>query len=186
MNFKKLLLPVTVFVTLLAACKKDNSESNNGNNNDHLCAGGPYSYKADSFVIIIPTAFTPNGDGKNDMLRPVINGPDSSISGFHFSVTDRTGATIYETTDLHDSGWDGYGYIDGKRANDYNYSANLTYTYAGKTTDTCSYIFCLRMDANNCPIAVTKDVSKYRFEDQYDMSIGESVFPTNEIFCSQQ
>ena len=53
--------------------------------------------------ILVPTAFTPNGDGKNDILLPVPVG----ITHFgYFSVFNRLGQLIYHTTTLY-QGWDG-------------------------------------------------------------------------------
>jgi len=52
-----------------------------------------------------PTAFTPNGDGKNDQFRPVFKN-----GGYHrfsvFRVTNRWGQTVFETTNNR-NGWDG-------------------------------------------------------------------------------
>ncbi|TAF55566.1 MAG: hypothetical protein EAZ62_02230, partial [Sphingobacteriia bacterium] len=53
--------------------------------------------------IFIPTAFTPNGDGKNDVLRPTTVG----ISVLNqFQVYNRWGRLLYSTTTLG-QGWDG-------------------------------------------------------------------------------
>jgi gliding motility-associated-like protein len=53
--------------------------------------------------IYVPNAFTPNGDGKNDMLRAIPVG----IKLFNsFTVYDRYGHTIFTTTNAS-NGWDG-------------------------------------------------------------------------------
>lgn len=52
---------------------------------------------------IIPNAFSPNGDGVNDLFRPVINcTPDI----FLMQILDRGGQIIFETT-AYDHYWDG-------------------------------------------------------------------------------
>jgi gliding motility-associated-like protein len=51
----------------------------------------------------VPNAFTPNGDGRNDILRPVLPG---NIVWFRFAVYNRWGQKVYETETLH-QGWDG-------------------------------------------------------------------------------
>ena len=51
----------------------------------------------------VPTAFTPNNDGKNDLLRPVVNG---GIVAFIFRVYNRYGQPVFETTTAG-TGWDG-------------------------------------------------------------------------------
>ena len=54
-------------------------------------------------VVAFPSAFTPNGDGLNDVFR-VVNGYDISL--FHFTVLNRWGQKVFETVDPH-RGWDG-------------------------------------------------------------------------------
>jgi hypothetical protein len=45
--------------------------------------------------ILVPSAFTPNGDGKNDVIRPVLLG----ISKLHFfSIYNRWGQLLFTTT----------------------------------------------------------------------------------------
>jgi len=51
----------------------------------------------------IATAFTPNGDGKNDLFRPLLFSP---VTGYKFSIFNRYGQLIFQTKDLQ-KGWDG-------------------------------------------------------------------------------
>jgi len=53
-------------------------------------------------VFWVPDAFTPNGDGLNDLFIPVMRG----IANYHCCVFDRWGNLIFETYDLN-AGWDG-------------------------------------------------------------------------------
>ncbi len=55
--------------------------------------------------IFIPNSFTPNGDQKNDVFFPVINGFDQ-CKGFNFWIFDRWGNLVEHMTDRNDS-WDG-------------------------------------------------------------------------------
>ncbi len=53
--------------------------------------------------IIVPTGFTPNGDGKNDIIKPIPFG----ISKLNFfSIYNRWGQLLFFTTELN-KGWDG-------------------------------------------------------------------------------
>lgn len=53
--------------------------------------------------IYVPTAFTPNGDGNNDILRPVIRGVQSIT---YFRIFNRAGNLLFQTT-TDRAGWDG-------------------------------------------------------------------------------
>ena len=53
--------------------------------------------------IIVPKAFTPNGDGHNDFLQPVLL---NVLELKYFRVFDRWGKIVFETNDLNKS-WDG-------------------------------------------------------------------------------
>ncbi len=70
--------------------------------------------------IFVPNAFTPNGDGNNDVL--FVRG--RFISELDFKVFDRWGEKVFETTDQA-VGWDG--------------------TYQGKAVDPAVYVYHLRV-----------------------------------------
>lgn len=53
--------------------------------------------------IFIPTAFTPNHDGKNDLLKPI---PVGIVSIDYFRVYNRWGQMLYSTSQIG-QGWDG-------------------------------------------------------------------------------
>ncbi len=57
-------------------------------------------------VIVIPTAFTPNGDGRNDLFRPSVSGGAVTIRTF--TVFDRWGRIVWDQQPGSPSvGWDG-------------------------------------------------------------------------------
>jgi len=53
--------------------------------------------------IFVPTAFTPNGDGVNDLFRPIGVGIKSIE---YFRVYNRWGQLVFSTT-INGHGWDG-------------------------------------------------------------------------------
>ena len=52
--------------------------------------------------LFIPNAFSPNGDGNNDLFK-VVGGP---FEFFHLSIYNRWGTLVYES-DNESDGWDG-------------------------------------------------------------------------------
>ncbi len=72
-------------------------------------------------VMAVPTGFSPNGDGINDMLFVL----GSFYKDLHFTVYDRWGQVIFETSDRN-TGWDGK--FKGKDVGSGVYAYKLTYT----------------------------------------------------------
>ena len=54
-------------------------------------------------AVWMPTAFSPNGDGLNDVLRPFVAGAYELL---RFSIFDRAGNQVYASTQA-EAGWDG-------------------------------------------------------------------------------
>ncbi len=82
------------------------------------------------FLVFIPNAFTPTGDGINELFKPSIYGED--ISSYSFRIWDRWGTEVFYTTDP-EKGWDG-----SHQGSDY-YSATQAYVYhvivGGRSTE---------------------------------------------------
>ncbi len=61
-------------------------------------------------IAVLPTGFTPNGDGLNDQFKPITQfiqeGEFLNLNSFAFSIFNRWGEKIYETTNPAE-GWDG-------------------------------------------------------------------------------
>ncbi|MDP4149691.1 MAG: DUF5107 domain-containing protein, partial [Bacteroidota bacterium] len=65
--------------------------------------GSPARVRFAAINIYVPRVFTPNGDGTNDVLKPILVG----IAQFHyFSVYNRWGNLVFTTQDAN-IGWDG-------------------------------------------------------------------------------
>jgi gliding motility-associated-like protein len=88
--------------------------------------------------VSFPTAFTPNGDGKNDVFRPI-------FEGFHrfsvFRVVNRWGQTVFETTNSNGH-WDG--------------------TLNGEPQDLGVYFYMLKYDCNNETVIEKGEVTLIR------------------------
>ena len=76
--------------------------------------------------VAIPTGFTPNGDGTNDVLH-VLGGPFKEVD---FRIYNEWGNLIYSTTDPN-AGWDGTYQGKNQPGGVYVYTATGT-TVAGK------------------------------------------------------
>lgn len=74
--------------------------------------------------IFVPTAFTPNGDGKNDYVRPI---PVGITHMDYFRIYNRWGQLVYSSTDTEGPGWDGK--IKGKE------QATATFVWIVRGTD---------------------------------------------------
>jgi gliding motility-associated-like protein len=74
----------------------------------------------------VPNAFSPNGDGENDVLFVL----GAGIAKMSLVIYNRYGQKVFETTDQL-LGWDGYH--DGKPANPGVFVYYLEYTYIGGT-----------------------------------------------------
>ncbi|WP_153797913.1 T9SS type B sorting domain-containing protein [Foetidibacter luteolus] len=77
--------------------------------------------------LYVPTGFTPNGDGRNDVLKVI---PAGTLRFDFFAVFNRAGQRLFYTKDYH-KGWDGY--INGNPAPAETYIAYAVATdYKGK------------------------------------------------------
>ena len=82
------------------------------------------------YDIILPNAFTPNGDGINDTIRPVYN----CMTEVQMSIYDTWGSLVYSESSDIIYGWDGT--IDGNPAENGNYIMVVrAVSLNGKTID---------------------------------------------------
>jgi gliding motility-associated-like protein len=84
----------------------------------------------DRKCLFIPNAFSPNGDGINDIFIPVSGCAD--ISGFIMLIFNRWGELIFESHDFS-IGWDGL--VNGIPCPVDVYSYNITYQTVGGITE---------------------------------------------------
>ncbi len=73
-------------------------------NSDVGCGSSSSSAKVKVYKdVFVPSAFTPNSDGKNDLFRVIAA---DNYKQFKLLVYNRWGQAIFETTDIN-KGWDG-------------------------------------------------------------------------------
>ena len=80
-------------------------------------------------TVALPNAFTPNGDGKNDIFRPITQG-NHAIK--QFLIVDRWGKKVYESTKIKE-GWNGT--LNGEDQDIGTYYYIFRYICEGKTMD---------------------------------------------------
>jgi len=78
-------------------------------------------------IIAVPTAFTPNGDGQNDILYVL----GSGFSEFELLIFNRIGELVFQTSDI-DVGWDGTFKGKKQEMDVYNYYLTGTCIYGQK------------------------------------------------------
>ncbi|MDP2384874.1 MAG: gliding motility-associated C-terminal domain-containing protein [Bacteroidota bacterium] len=76
--------------------------------------------------LFVPDAFSPNGDGVNDMLQVFIN--KTCVKGFSLLIFDRWGEKIFESSDIN-TFWDG--------------------TYKGQALNNAVFVYYLNISFNN-------------------------------------
>jgi gliding motility-associated-like protein len=81
----------------------------------------------EEYTIDVPLAFTPNGDGNNDLIHVRGWGLKQLIE---FKIYNRWGQCIFETDDLH-KGWDGTFQGKKQEADTYAYTVKAL-TYGGR------------------------------------------------------
>jgi len=184
MGRKKILIGAIGMITLLALfsqCKKSKDSGASTTTVDSNCNKQISIFSTDSTAITLPTAFSPNGDGRNDLYRPVILYPNK-ISNFSLSIYKLGGVLVYQTNNTN--GWDGID-INGKKSTDYKYQVKVSFTNAsGIKVDTCTYLFLLSDSPAGCLNDVATDKASYFFEDQFNPFTGKMAYSTNEILCN--
>jgi len=99
--------------------------------NDTICKNITISNQRSSCTLFLPNAFTPNDDGKNEILRPEVKG----VSKISWTIYDRFGAKVFETNDINEK-WDG--------------------TYKGKQVNMGVYVYYIKIECLNNDIIIQK------------------------------
>ena len=180
------LIRLRCFCLIYLGCGKSN---NTVNPNTALAATlakkcvSPFVGLSDSGKICLPTAFTPNGDGIND-LHHIMKFSLSIYSSFQLTIYRTTGDKVIQLSNANSS-WDG---VDSARyvCKDSRYYVTIKYTTAGGiSVDTGTYVYLLQSNASKtCVNAIEADKPYYKFPDQWDPITVTFPYITNEIFCN--
>jgi len=178
-------IAVAAICCLYASCKKDSAKTTSTTSTTWTCDSAYAVRDTTSIVspglyynIAMPTAFTPNGDGRNDLFRVLSD--SLTDASFLLTIYRPNGTIIFETNN-HTTGWDGYD-SSGVLGTDYQYGVSLRYTNMhGVVVDTCSRVFLLHTNATlGCIIDTVADKPYYKFADMYDLATGKFDFASEE------
>lgn len=85
----------------------------------------------DNCVVVLPSGFSPNSDGVNDIFRTV-NTCDEGFSYYSLTIYDRWGGLVYKT-DSADEGWDGSKQGSKSALGVYVYNLSYTKEFSNET-----------------------------------------------------
>ena len=123
-------------------------------------------------IIYVPNAFTPNGDGLNDVFKSVCQ----NVSNYNLTIKDAFGFTLFTTTNP-DDGWDGKNKSGATVQDYYNCSISLKDGNGNNFSYTLTITSYQYQDG-----CLTKNCSHCRFGDQIDPKLG-FIYPTQEKIC---
>lgn len=146
-NMKSFLSTIILLAILMANCKKSNDDQVNCNGLLTDTAG-----TGDLGRVFMPTAFTPNGDGLNDVIRPLTQ----NISTIEFTIYDLNYNVVF-TTNVIGEGWITTAPVNS--STQYYYKVQVT-TTSNHKIGLCGQLFKLTC----IPAGLPQNI--YRFEDQ--------------------
>jgi gliding motility-associated-like protein len=92
-----------------------------------------YHPTGDSIKIVIPTIFTPNNDGKNDIWNMIVT-DGLEIFDMKTNIYNRWGKQVFESTNISQN-WNGHNVYEGSLCSDGIYFYVISYT-DGNTNQT--------------------------------------------------
>ena len=170
---------ICTVASFILACNPDNPTPVPADS-QCVCSGNYYRYTGGGDTVSLANAFTPNGDGRNDMVHLLSN---QSLS--NFSLTIYKGAQSVFTTTSQSVRWDGRtnGSVSTLPAGDF--VARIRFTNgAGQAVNDCMCIHLLATNtAAHCIDRNGNNPATLYFEDQFDPATGTLIYSTGESIC---
>jgi gliding motility-associated-like protein len=142
------------------------------------CSSTPVTHPLDSSGVLyfVPTAFTPNGDGENEVFWIVYKNLDTNSS--KVTIWDINGTEVFAGKITQR--WGGKD-LNGVKCPAGQYSVYLEFkTLSGATINTCTCVNILTY-TNGC---IKTNGVTYYFVDQVNTATPDGfVYPTNETLC---
>ena len=177
MKFDKLVLLLLLVFAFASCNKSENNIENLPSACTHFLA---YFDPVSTYRLIVPTAFTPNGDGRNDIARPL----GLNLNNVTYSVARLNGELLYESINPFIEGWNGMDAM-GNLATDPLYQIRIRFNSGQRYIDTCTYLYLLTggTTPGDCVHYGTADTSKLIFEDEIDQATATAPYTTGEKLC---
>lgn len=173
-KFKPALYSGLLLVALfLSACREKRPNHANDYPNDFCPAVASIFPEIDTGVVLVPTAFSPNGDGKNDVWRPVFK----NITALEIKIIDAAGNLLFSSNGLND-GWEP---LNGAKTGMTQCLAWVRATSTmGNVMEKCTYIYTYYCTPENPPV----DDNLLHFGDQLNPNTPGTYLPTRETFTN--
>jgi hypothetical protein len=155
---------------VISACQKSDDR-------EDCCSLPPLTIEADGARLYLPNAFTPNGDGINDVLIPASNANVLVINDFRVR---KNGETLFQKTDSPPNhpapGWNGANAAGQIQDGVFDYTISFT-TKSGKTLSAEGRICC----RPSYPMPCVDNETQCTYGTQHDGAGGfDSSLPTWE------
>ena len=182
MNRLLIFLP---FILLLSNCTKEHSNNSGGglslftvndtagiHDTAFTCRNDGYFYKDSTTTMVIPNAFTPNGDGMNDAYGVYGTG----FTDFTLIIKNTSGSVVFKTANINEH----WGRGSAGPVQDNYYVANVYFTnWKGRPY---LYVLYINLYGFQHPGCLTRNAMSCRFGDMADPRYG-FIYPTSEVFC---
>ncbi|MEL7532358.1 MAG: hypothetical protein AAFN10_13655 [Bacteroidota bacterium] len=184
MKTKNILLLLVACCIMSSACEKNKLRQIN-----NCCEESGLRLESGTRYVHINSAFTPNGDGFNDLMA-VFTNASPAISSYRLVIRG-LGLTLFETTDINNY-WTGAINVGSEdpvqgdalpvvRAGEYKFSVEVEFTdgtLLEGESNICVYQTC---EVGGSDLLLPDNCT---FPDQFNVAEGTNTFATREVDCN--